>query len=87
MNKLITIGIIYDKSHIKDRYKYDFINYHRKDLDWLAFVTILCTVNVALVIMDHTVLREKYANKVGGELRIDGPLQSLMYQLLANHML
>ena len=54
---------IYDKSNIKDRYKYEFINYHRKDLDWLEFVTILCTVNIALVIMDHTVLSSIYAKK------------------------
>ena len=45
-----------NKQNVKDRYKYDFINYHRKDLDWLAFVTILCMVNIALVTMEHTVL-------------------------------
>ena len=35
-----------DKSHMMERYKSDFINYHRKDLDWLAFVTILLNVNI-----------------------------------------
>ena len=29
------------KEHMPDRYKYDFLQYHEKDLDWMAFVFIL----------------------------------------------
>ena len=38
---------------MKDRYKYDFLAYHRADLDWFAFVVILCTVNISLIIVDN----------------------------------
>lgn len=39
-----------------DRFKYDFVAYHRKDLDWMAFVTILFNVNLALYFLDDYVL-------------------------------
>ena len=47
-----SLGIL-DKSHIKERYQCDFIAFHRKDLDWLAFVTILFNVNVVLIFIDE----------------------------------
>jgi hypothetical protein len=37
---------------MQDRYKFDFLQYHRQDLDWFAFVTILFLVNVLLIIFD-----------------------------------
>ena len=37
----------------KDRYKVDFIKFYRKDIDWLAFVTILLQVNMCLILVDH----------------------------------
>ena len=37
----------------KEIYRYDFVAYHRKDLDWLAFVTILTLVNGGLLAIDH----------------------------------
>jgi hypothetical protein len=45
-----------DKSHMMERYKSDFINYHRKDLDWLAFVTILLNVNIGLICIDEFII-------------------------------
>ena len=47
-----SLGIL-DKSHIKERYQCDFIAFHRKDLDWLAFVTILFNVNIVLIFIDE----------------------------------
>ena len=41
-----------NKEHLKERYKSDFIAFHRKDLDWLAFVTILFNVNIGLICID-----------------------------------
>lgn len=49
-----------DRHRFCDRYKYDFVFYHRKDLDWMAFVTILFNVNVALWILDVYVLQSTY---------------------------
>lgn len=40
----------------KDRYKSDFVAYHRKDLDWLAFVSILFNVNVGLIMIDEFII-------------------------------
>ena len=40
------------KDFMQDRYKYDFLQYHRKDLDWFAFVTILFLVNIILIMFD-----------------------------------
>ena len=40
----------------KDRYKVDFIKFYRKDIDWLAFVTILLQVNMCLILVDHFII-------------------------------
>jgi hypothetical protein len=40
----------------KDRYKSDFVAYHRKDLDWLAFVSILFNVNIGLILIDEFII-------------------------------
>ena len=37
----------------KEVYKFDFLAYHKKDLDWRAFVTILTTVNLILIYLDE----------------------------------
>jgi len=50
----------YDKSHIADRYKYDFLSYHEKDLNWIAFVFILFVVNIGLIMIDQFVLYSPY---------------------------
>ena len=33
-------------------FKYDFMQYVRKDLDWAAFVQVLFNVNVCLILLD-----------------------------------
>ena len=64
-----------DKSHLADRYKSDFIAYHRLDLDWLAFVTILLNVNIGLIAIDHFyVYTDEEARK-----KLDFPLRPLVY--------
>jgi len=45
-----------NKEHLQERYKSDFINYHKKDLDWLAFVTILFNVNIGLICIDEFIV-------------------------------
>jgi len=64
-------------------YKADFINYFRKDLDWLAFVTILFTVNIGLIAIDNNIVFSDEASRQGKEF----PLRKLTYLLLANHFL
>ena len=66
-----------------ERYKFDFLAYHRKDLDWLAFVTILFNVNIGLICIDEYILyntEEKRKDKTF-------PLKAIMLQLMANHLL
>ena len=50
-----------NRSHMKmeykkDRYKYDFLAYHEKDINWTAFVFILTFVNITLILIDEFVL-------------------------------
>ena len=45
---LSSLGMTHDKNHMSDIYKYDMVSYFGKDLDWLAFVTILLIVNICL---------------------------------------
>jgi hypothetical protein len=45
-----------DKSHMQERYKSDFVDYHNKDLNWLAFVTILFNVNIGLICIDEFIV-------------------------------
>ena len=44
------------KEPLVNRYKEDFVAYHRKDLDWLAFVTILFNVNIGLICIDEFII-------------------------------
>ncbi len=46
-----SLGLL-NKKNLQDRYQYDFLSYHRDDLHWFAFVVILFTVNVSLVLID-----------------------------------
>jgi hypothetical protein len=81
-----SLGIL-DRKCLKERYQSDFIDFHRKDLDWLAFVTILFNVNIGLIFIDEFVI-------FTGPNRIDSngaarqfPLRNITYQLLVNHLL
>lgn len=49
-------------------------------MDWIAFVTILLTVNMTLIFLDYYVLSATYVAE-------GKPLKSVMYQLLVNHLL
>jgi len=73
-----TLGLAYVES-VKDRYKYDFINYHRKDLDWLAFVSILMTSNIGLMMINQFVLHEETKSKLKDIYTDENALQSLMF--------
>lgn len=64
-----------DKSHLQDMYKSDFVAYYRKDLDWLAFVTILFNVNVGLICIDEFIVFADVPNK--DELKF--PLKPIVY--------
>lgn len=67
---------------MQERYKSDFINFHRKDLDWLAFVTILFNVNIGLICIDEFIV---FADV--DKSKLEFPLKSIVYQLLVNHLL
>lgn len=80
-----SFGLI-DKSHMQERYKSDFIDYHSKDLNWLAFVTILFNVNIALICIDEWIVFTP-ENRAAMEVKPEFPLKSIVYQLLVNHLL
>ena len=60
---------------MKDRYKIDFIVYHRQEIDWLAFLTILLLVNCGLLAIEELVI---FAD-TDSEVREHQPLRALMY--------
>lgn len=76
----------YDKSGLEDRYKYDFLYYHRKDLDWLAFVCILFLVNICLIAIDERIIFIP-ENPHIDLVEMQFPLRPLTYILLCNHLL
>jgi hypothetical protein len=59
-----------------ERHKHDFVSYHRKDLDWAAFVQILFQVNMALILIDHYVT---YENKTKEQIAKNYPLMNVQY--------
>lgn len=73
-----------NKEYLKDRYMYDFIAYHRKDLDWAAFVQILFNVNIGLILIDRLII---FKDATEEELKNNFPLRNITYQLLLNHLL
>ena len=75
------LSIFGKAKELEERKNHDFIKYHRKDLDWLAFVWILLTVNIGLILLDSYILDLTYSSQEGK------PLKSLMMQLLVNHLL
>jgi len=47
-----SFGYLDKTGRLKTRYQYDFINFHREDLNWAAFVQILFNVNIVLIMLD-----------------------------------
>jgi hypothetical protein len=62
-----------------EEYKGDFIAKQRDNLDWAAFISILFTVNVALISIDFYIYDECDEKLF--------PLRNIMYLLLFNHLL
>jgi hypothetical protein len=48
-----SLGYI-NKESVKERFKFDFLQYHIQDCNWIAFVTILSMVNVCLMLLERT---------------------------------
>jgi hypothetical protein len=74
------------KRGLCDRYKYDFLYYHRKDLDWLAFVCILFLVNICLIAIDERIIFIPENPHIDLD-NMKFPLRPLTYILLCNHAL
>ena len=59
---------LYDKTHMPDRHKFDFLAYHEQDVNWIAFVFILLFVNVGLIVIDEFfVFTEEKMDSGGGD--------------------
>jgi len=69
-------------------YKHDYLSYHRKDLDWAAFVQILFNVNLGLMMLDYWVIfkTEVIATDITYEEH-PHPLKHITKLLLFNHLL
>lgn len=67
-----------------DSSKFDFIAFHRKDLDWAAFVQILFNVNLGLIMIDKYIVFDA-EELTDLEYHQQFPLTALQYQLLVNH--
>jgi hypothetical protein len=78
-----TLGLcIKEKEQYKDRYKYDFLKYHSKELDWFAFLFILFATNLNLIIISDARDIEQLELKVGQDMQ---PLKKIMYLLQLIH--
>ena len=47
-----------NKTNLAERYKTDFIVFHRSEIDWLAFLTIMLLVNTGLIAIEELVILE-----------------------------
>jgi hypothetical protein len=74
-----TLGFL-NKETYKDRYKYDFINYHRKELDWFAFLLILFGTNLVIMYINH-----KETNDTKSDLSKTEPLKHIISILMWVH--
>lgn len=63
-----------NKAHISDRYQYDMIHYHLKELHWMSFIVIRILVNALICWYNY-------------EVAVLGPLMYSMYALLTIHIL
>ena len=82
-----SLGLI-NKNDYKERYKYDFLSYHRDDLHWFAFVVILFIVNLSLILLDKMIIFN-YAH-IYNSLDLDvnmHPLFHVQILLLVNHFI
>lgn len=70
---------ILNKTHLKDRFKTDFIVYHREEIDWLAFITIPFSVNICLIIIEELIIFRDDDHQ--------NPLRNIMLILLIGHFL
>ena len=74
-----------DNPATKDMYTFDFIAYHRKDLNWLAFLTILFLENSGLILIDNYIIFPQQNIKDNDGLKF--PLRDAFYLLWFNHLL
>ena len=59
-----------------DRYKYDFLAYHEKDINWIAFVFILTFVNISLISLDNFIV---FVDVDPDDPNIQFPLRPIVY--------
>lgn len=77
-----------NKRDYKERYKYDFLSYHRDDLHWFAFVVILFTVNLSLIYLDKMIMFNHAKLYYTLDLQINShPLFHVQILLLFNHII
>ena len=76
-----SLGWVDKTGRLKERYRHDFINFHRADLNWAAFVQILFNVNIVLILLDSFITFKDETDQS------KFPLKHCTYILLFNHLL
>ena len=71
-----------NKKLSRDQYKYDFINYHQRELNWRAFIVIRLMVTAGLIILTEN-RASKHELK---HFKEEGPLKDSMLYLLTLHL-
>ena len=85
--KSASTSLGYQKNaYCQKAYEYDFIQFYRKDLDWLAFCTILFNVNICLICLDQFIIFTPGTQEYQGKT-LEFPLKHVQYLLLLNHFL
>jgi hypothetical protein len=77
-----------NKGDYKERYKYDFLSYHKDDLHWFAFIVILFTVNLSLIYLDKMFIFNYGHLYYNLDLQVNShPLFHMQILLLINHFI
>ena len=76
-----SLGWLDKTKRLRERYRHDFISFHRDDLDWAAFVQILFNVNIVLILFDSFLTFPDETDNT------KFPLRHCTYIFLFNHLL
>ena len=57
MSLISSLGFAKKEDVRNKKYKYDFLNYHKKEIDWFALIIINFFVNALLILFDKVFVR------------------------------
>ncbi len=88
MSILSSLGVVKKEDIKNKKYKYDFLSYHKKEVDWFALITILFFVNVLLILIDKVFIQKHLGlSEHQSEHKDLHPLFHVQVILCINHFL